>query len=149
MITTIFHCIYGKTFHAALRTGKQKSFGTNTVSKQTSALVISLEKPSVRNYRKVILVCSQFRYVVVWSGKDHSDTLKLILWRYHTKHSQNGRGSRDVWIKFVSLQWKSPFWTDYERIKILLEKDFKTSIPVLHQQIKGFYSWNKSICQYL
>lgn len=70
-------------------------------TKQTSALVISLEKPSVRNCRKAILICSLFRYVVFWSGKDHNDTLKLMLWRYHTKHSQNGRGSRDIWSSFL------------------------------------------------
>lgn len=68
LVTTVFHCIYGEIFQAGLTTGKQKSFGTSTVTKQTPTLVISVKKPSVRNYRKVILVCSQLRCRVflVW-----------------------------------------------------------------------------------
>jgi len=73
LITTVFHRIYGKIFQTGLGIGKQKRFGTSTVTKQTTTLMISLEKPSVRNYRKVILVCSQLRYT------NHSDILKLVL----------------------------------------------------------------------
>lgn len=58
-----------------------------------------------------------------WSGTNHSDTLKLVLWRYHTKYNQNSRGIRDIPIMLISVQWKSQFWTDYERIKIFSEKN--------------------------
>lgn len=54
-----------KYFELAREKEKQKSSETRTVTKQTPPVVMSLEKPRVRNFRKVVLVCSHFKYAVL------------------------------------------------------------------------------------
>lgn len=121
MFSTIFMAKYSKL----PENRKTEKLWQNTVTKQTPILVISLEKHSVRNYitERLLKFVASLAMGFSWFGTNHSDTLKLVLWRYNTKYKQNGRGIKDIQIKFTSVQWKSQLWTDYERIKISSEKD--------------------------